>query len=258
MESAKGLRPVLTPEATTATTGSTAPGIMVDATASTLLQQFRISPSAPIARRIAITVVFFGSGSILIADVKMPGNGELELVREARRLTQGMPVMLVTGDPCLDSAINSVQLSVAAYLTKPLDSDELRDRVRVLMERSGSHRTISKVRRHLWNCVHDLEDIECGGPSPPDAPRGAAGMVSIVTIRTLASCLSELLRMNAARSSDGNSSNLCELLDCPQQPAHRVAIRETIEVLKKTKSTFKSKELAELRARLERLLEKPK
>ena len=49
---------------------------------------------------------------------------------------------------------------------------------------------------------------------------------------------------------------LCELLDCPEQPTHRRAIVHTIEVLKKTKDTFKSKVLANLREELERTMRK--
>jgi len=79
-------------------------------------------------------------------------------------------------------------------------------------------------------------------------------IVSIGTIRTLAACLSELLRRGARSGADRRSPALCELLDCPQQPEHRRAIAEAIEVLKKTKETFKSKALAELRTRLEDLM----
>jgi hypothetical protein len=78
--------------------------------------------------------------------------------------------------------------------------------------------------------------------------------VSIGTIRTLAACLSELLELCARSDVDACAHDLCELLDCPQRPVHRQAIVDTIAVLKKTKETFKSKELADLRTRLEDLL----
>jgi hypothetical protein len=78
-------------------------------------------------------------------------------------------------------------------------------------------------------------------------------MVSVGTIRTLAACLSELLRLTAQSGVDSGSSNLCDLLDCPQRTVHRQAIVDTIAVLKRTKDAFKSKELAELRTKLEQL-----
>ena len=35
---------------------------------------------------------------LLIADIKMPGNAKLELVRETQQLARGMPVILVTAE----------------------------------------------------------------------------------------------------------------------------------------------------------------
>jgi len=75
------------------------------------------------------------------------------------------------------------------------------------------------------------------------------------TIRTLAAGLSELLRLNAHSGEKDGAASLFQLLDCPQQPVHREAIALTIEILKETKGTFKSKRLGDLRARLESLLE---
>lgn len=191
---------------------------------------------------------------LLITDIKMPGNRDLALVQQVRQIAQGIPVILVTGYPSVDSAVNSLHLSVAAYLTKPVDFDELRNHVRVLMGRSQSYRTLSQVREHLQKCVEDLLSVEQQGRTPGNETPDSAGLVSIVTIRTLASCLSELLRASVAQCPNGDSPDLCKLLDCPQQPLLRVAIREAIGVLRKTKSTFKSKELAELRAKLEHVL----
>ena len=93
----------------------------------------------------------------------------------------------------------------------------------------------------------DLEAENSAGPSPS----GTADESSLATIRTLASCLSDLLVLWHKPAADHGLNNLCELLDCPQCPVHRQAILHAIEVLEKTKDSFKSKQLAELRAKLE-------
>jgi len=62
---------------------------------------------------------------LLIADIKMEGNFELELIRDIPQIAGGMPVILVTGHPSLKSAIQSVQLPVVAYLVKPFEFKEL-------------------------------------------------------------------------------------------------------------------------------------
>jgi ActR/RegA family two-component response regulator len=192
---------------------------------------------------------------LLIADINMPGNSELALIHEARRIAPGMPVILITGYPSLDSAINAIRLPVASYLTKPLDFDRLRDDVRQLAARSHNHRVISEVCGHLQKCVDDLREVDRGNPNRNDSSQNPPSLVSIVTIRLLASCLSELLRVAAATSLNEVPHCLCDLLDCPQKPFHRDALLEVVKVLKKTKNTFKSKDLAQLRVKIETILD---
>ena len=188
---------------------------------------------------------------VMVADIRMPDNPDLRVVQAARERDSQMSVILVTGYPSTETAIRSIELSVTAYLVKPLDFDELLGHVKTAIERSWNRRGLATVRERLQSCLAELEAVQSGA-----IPRAAGNdePVPIGTIRTLAACLSELLRLGARSGVDWGSHNLCELLDCPQQPAHRQAIVETIEVLKKTKDTFKSKALAELRTQLEDLL----
>ncbi len=51
---------------------------------------------------------------------------------------------------------------------------------------------------------------------------------------------------------------VCNLLDCPSLTALKSGLAETVDVLKKTKTSFKSKELGRLRDKLEILVEKEK
>jgi DNA-binding response OmpR family regulator len=56
---------------------------------------------------------------LLIADLKMPGMDGLSVIREAKRLTRNLPVIIITGFSSESSAIEAVNLGVAGYLTKP-------------------------------------------------------------------------------------------------------------------------------------------
>ena len=192
-----------------------------------------------------------GRFDLLVADIRMPRNQDLRVIREARELDSQMPVILVTGYPSMETAIRSVEMSVVAYLTKPLDFDDLIPCVRTAVEHSRNRRALSAVRGRLSSCLSDLEAVPSKRLPPEDE---TDELVSIATIRTLASCLSELLELWARPKQDRRLFNLCELLDCPQQPVGREAILETIEVLKATKEAFKSKALAELRTKLEGLV----
>jgi len=188
---------------------------------------------------------------VLVADIRMPRNPDLRVAREARRLDGRMGVILVTGYPTVETAVRSVELLPTAYLTKPLDFDELMRHIRTSVENSRCRRSLAAVQQRLQLCFADLDVL---GSGPPTSAEAGGEFVPLTTIRTLASCLSELLELSAAAARRRGLRTLCQLLDCPQRPAHRDALVETIEVLKKTKETFKSKTLADLRVGLESLV----
>lgn len=188
--------------------------------------------------------------NLMIADIRMPGNPDLRVVRAAGEIDGQMPVVLVTGYPSTETAVRGIHLSVVAYVTKPVDFDELLGHVRPAIHRCWSRWSLAAVRERLQTCLADLTAAE-SQPLPRTGKHKES--VSLATIRTLAACLSELLTRGAASGVEW-SSNLCQLLDCPQQPGHRQAIVHAIDVLRQTKETFKSKALAELRTNLEDLL----
>ena len=186
----------------------------------------------------------------LIADIRMPHNPDLRVVKDARALDSHLPIILVTGYPSAETAIRGIGLAVEAYLTKPVDFDELLMLVHGAVEKSHSRRRTSSVIERLCSVVADLEAENCKSLSLGSA----ADESCLATIRTLASCLSDLLVVWHKPAADHGMVNLCELLDCPQCPAHRQAILHAIEVLERTKDSFKSKQLAELRMNLERTI----
>ena len=63
---------------------------------------------------------------LLITDLKMPGMDGLTVIREARRRTAGMPIIIITGNSTEASAIEAINLGVSGYLTKPFTPELLR------------------------------------------------------------------------------------------------------------------------------------
>lgn len=61
---------------------------------------------------------------LLITDINMPGNTNLELIKELSEIVDGMPVILVTGEPSLAHSIQSVQPPVVTCLFKPFDFND--------------------------------------------------------------------------------------------------------------------------------------
>lgn len=56
---------------------------------------------------------------LLITDLKMPGMDGLSVIREARRQSTVLPVIVITGYSTEASAIEAINLGVSGYLTKP-------------------------------------------------------------------------------------------------------------------------------------------
>jgi DNA-binding response OmpR family regulator len=193
---------------------------------------------------------------LLIADIRMPGNGDLELVREVPRLAEGTPVILVTAYPSLDSAIDAIHLPVAAYLTKPFGLEELRSHVRAAMQRSGALRGMTCILRGLKVAVEDCGHLQ----SRLDESREAVSQEELgralnSVVRTLAECLGEGRCLLRACAPALDTSDLCLLVSCQRRGILQRALTDAIEVVERSKKAFKSKELAELRLRLERALE---
>ena len=77
---------------------------------------------------------------LLISDIKMPGNDNLDMVKRIAANNLGMPIILVTGYPSLDSALPSIELPVAAYLTKPIQFAELLAHVKAAIKQYRVYR----------------------------------------------------------------------------------------------------------------------
>ena len=178
---------------------------------------------------------------LLIADVNMPGNRHLELIKQLPSVAPGLPVILLTGDPSVESAASAVRLHAKAYLPKPPDLAELKSLVH---ESIANHRVHDAVRRK-WDQFQSLS-LELNrhlavprsvGVDPDD----------LQELEILFKALSDVVvtgRLNTAPDAVQVEQHL-QLVN---------AVQETISVLEKTKRSFKSKQLGQLRERLEVLM----
>lgn len=62
---------------------------------------------------------------LLITDVRMPGIDGLTVVREARRRSSTMAIVIITGASSEAIAIEAINLGVNGYLTKPFGVDRV-------------------------------------------------------------------------------------------------------------------------------------
>ena len=89
------------------------------------------------------------SYDLLITDLKMPGMDGLTLIREARRLSPQLPVVIITAYSTEASAIESVNLGVNGYLTKPFRITKILEHRRQHSRRIGPSAALPAVRPRL-------------------------------------------------------------------------------------------------------------
>ena len=196
-----------------------------------------------------------GEYDLLIADIRMPGNADLELIRELPTLAEGLPVILVTGYPSMKTAIDSVQLPVVAYVPKPMEYEELLERVREGVRKFQTFKTMRRIRDRLRRWEEDLKQVQ--GSSPEfrlPAPATTMDCFLTVTFQNLIDSLWDLKNLAQSLSLGMSNQDVCHMWTCPRLSFLKKGLEDTIEVLEKTKSSFKSKELGDLRKKLEGLM----
>ena len=72
---------------------------------------------------------------VLLLDVKMPGMGGLEVIREVKLLMPELQVVLLSGHSALESATEGIRLGAFEYLIKPVNIDDL---CNILREAGGA------------------------------------------------------------------------------------------------------------------------
>jgi DNA-binding response OmpR family regulator len=189
---------------------------------------------------------------LLISDIKMPGNPKLELVRDIQNISDGLPVILVTGYPVLESAIQSIELPVEAYLVKPIDFEKLLDCVRSALQHGRLYHSVRKIKQRLKNWQDELTPVE----SLIKQKGRKEYYVSIntyleLTFQHLTETLGDLKHLVQSSVPGAENKQICHLYDCPRLTSLLDILNETIEVLEKSKRAFKSKGLGLIRKKLE-------
>jgi DNA-binding NtrC family response regulator len=88
----------------------------------------------------AIRMLESATVDLVITDMKMPGIGGLELVRHVRENFQDTQVVMITGYPSIDSAVEAVKSGADEYLAKPFTDEELLSAVEKVLARQRLHR----------------------------------------------------------------------------------------------------------------------
>lgn len=73
----------------------------------------------------------------IISDIAMPRLDGIELLHATRRLALGVPVIVLSGSAGNDRAVEALGLGAFAYLTRPVEAEDLIRTVREAVTHSG-------------------------------------------------------------------------------------------------------------------------
>ena len=216
---------------------------------STLLRQEGYKSFSASDIETAILMLEAMDYDLLIAGTQIASKLELELLRKGKK---ELPLILISDYPSRGTEIESRELPVIAYMTKPVAFDRILLHIKSAMEDSGLYRTSLEMKQRLQESVEELEMIDkirnanhgYGSALPADS------FLDLNYYNILGSLLN-LIHLRETFNKQPNSESSCHLFNCPRLSALKEVLTEAIDVINKTKSSFKSKDLGELRTKLE-------
>jgi DNA-binding response OmpR family regulator len=113
---------------------------------------------------------------MLLVDLRLGDADGVQVMQAARRLWPRLPIIMLTANGSLSSAIAAVRCGVADYLLKPIDLETLRERVAAILDEYA----LSRARaEQLTSMYSQLQAILQGEgwlrETPADTPAQLAG-----------------------------------------------------------------------------------
>lgn len=83
----------------------------------------------------ALRIVEEQEFDVIILDQKMPGIDGIDTLKELKKKWPKLEVIILTGASALDSAVKGLELGAYDYTTKPIQLDDLEEKIRQAFER---------------------------------------------------------------------------------------------------------------------------
>ena len=125
-----------------------------------LLKNEGFAPHTALGGRQGVEMIPQLAPDIVLSDVRMPSVGGLEVLTAARAHDPDTPVILMTAQATLQSAVQAVNEGAFYYIQKPFRNDELL----AILRRAAEHRNLRAENRSLKQEIRRRERTETGRP----------------------------------------------------------------------------------------------
>ncbi len=106
----------------------------------------------------AIEIINRNNIDLVISDIAMPIINGLELVKLIKQLYRPPEILLITGEPSLETATSAVRLGIFDYITKPLNYDALMTTVHRALEKKNLLDQQERLKQQNQRYLHELEE----------------------------------------------------------------------------------------------------
>ena len=98
----------------------------------------------------ALLKVTSGSYDVALVDLRLPDMVGTELFRPLQRLSPQTAIIVITGFADLESAMEAINVGIFAYLTKPIEVEELLSKIEEALERQATSEREMFLKRLYW------------------------------------------------------------------------------------------------------------
>jgi EAL domain-containing protein (putative c-di-GMP-specific phosphodiesterase class I) len=96
-----------------------------------------------------------GAFDVIVSDLSMPSMGGIEFIRAVRRKDADIPVIFITGEPQLETAVEAVSCGAYRYLIKPFPVRQLE----VVVARAAHLRQMARLKREALALTAAAESL---------------------------------------------------------------------------------------------------
>lgn len=104
----------------------------------------------------AIKILESAPIDLVITDLKMPEIDGLSLIRHIQENLKDTEVMMITGYPSIEGAVEAVKTGAEEYLAKPFTDEELLQAVERVLEKADTHKAAQEQSPRLTSIRHGI------------------------------------------------------------------------------------------------------
>ena len=103
-----------------------------------MLSQENFDVDTALSGRVGLDLALNNAYDIVLTDIRMPEIGGMRILRDVKRATPSVPVVIITGYATVQSSVQAMKLGATDYIEKSFTPEEFVKRVRAAIDAAGA------------------------------------------------------------------------------------------------------------------------